>query len=120
MARPHRRDQASGDIRPSLLFDGDAPDLESILNTVYRAPRGGASRSEDVPDSDPPVEIAQPLVTIDEASPWRAEVQRRRKRRSSPLGRRRRATESGAIYLLWVATLAALVFALLLLAENVR
>lgn len=117
MIRASRRDHLHGDNRPSPVGDGDAPDLKYILDTVYRAQQTRAPGDEVRTESEPRTVTEAPVFV--EPPPWRAEVERPRRPRTSPRRPRHRSrrTERGVVYVLWIATLAALVFALLLLRQ---
>jgi hypothetical protein len=104
---------------PPILDDADAPDLESILDSVYRAPQGEAPAAEALAGMEPLGEAAQtfPLVII-EPPVVRVKMRRRRKRRT-PLVEQVRENQVArrTIYALWAGALVVLVWALLQMAR---
>lgn len=117
MTRDDRGDHLRGNNLPAPIEDGDAPDLRFILDTVYRSRKAGAAADEVAADSAPPMSATfNGALPIAEPSPWKGQVQGPRRSRASPRRRRRnRRTERDVVYALMIATLAALVFGLLLI-----
>jgi hypothetical protein len=112
--------QLDPELCPPLLDGDDAPDLASILDSVYRTPQGEGSSLAAVAPREPPAETAQvfPLVVLEPPPRPQVRVRRRRKRRPSVLKRlRESAAARRLMYALWAVALIAVVLTLLQLAR---